>query len=152
MSRRNDLLYLDDMADHARLARRIAEKLGSYEACEADEFLKPGLIRELEVVGEASIHVSAEFRAAHSDWPWKELRDTRNRLIHGYADIKLRVVWDTVQNDLPGLIEKLEQVLSREDDPPASPEPEAGKKAPTPRGPSWRRPPKTTREGPDLDR
>jgi uncharacterized protein with HEPN domain len=116
MSRHNDLLYLDDMAKHARLARRFAEKLGSYEAFEADEFLQPGLIRELEVVGEASVHVSAQFCDAHPDWPWKEMRDTRNRLIHGYADVKLRVVWDTVQDDLPGLIEKLEQVLDKEDD------------------------------------
>lgn len=114
MSRHNDLLYLDDMADHARRARRIADRLGSYEAFEADEFLQPGLIRELEVVGEASIHVSQEFRQAHPDWPWKQMRDTRNRLIHGYANINLRVVWDTVQDDVPGLIEKIEAVLGKE--------------------------------------
>lgn len=151
MSRRNDLLYLDDIADHARRARRFAEKLGSHEAFEADEFLKPGLIRELEVVGEASIHVSAEFRAAHPQWPWKEMRDTRNRLIHGYADVKLRVVWDTVQDDLPGLIEKIEQVLGRQDAPQPSAEPQPGKIA---RHAPLRRqtPQNKKREGPDLDR
>ena len=62
------------------------------------------------------------------------MRDTRNQLIHGYAHVDLRVVWDTVQDDLAGLIEKLEQLLGREDAPPASPEPESSKKAPAHRG------------------
>ena len=96
--------------------------------------------------------MSDEFREAHQDWPWKQLRDTRNQLIHGYAYVDLRVVWDTVQDDLPGLIEKLEQVVGREDTPQPSPEPELGKKAPTHLVPSWRRPPKSNKEGPDLDR
>ena len=65
MSQHNDLLYLDDMADHARRALRIAQKLGTYESFKADEFLQPGLIRELEVMGEASTKVSDQFREAH---------------------------------------------------------------------------------------
>jgi len=153
MSRRSDSLHLKDMADHARKALRIAQSLQTYERFVEEDFLhQPALIRELEVTGEASIHVSDEFREAHQDWPWKQLRDTRNQLIHGYAYVDLRVVWDTVQDDLPGLIEKLEQVLGREDAPPASPEPESSKKAPAHHLPSWRRTPRSKREGPDLDR
>lgn len=113
MSRHNDLLYLDDMADHARHALRIAQNLGTYESFEADDFLQPGLIRELEVVGEASTKVSEQFRGAHQDWPWQQLRAMRNRLIHGYANVDLRVVWNTVHEDLPSLLEKLDLVLGK---------------------------------------
>ena len=76
-------------------------------------FLEAEFIREREVVGGASIHVSDEFRALHPDWPWKQMRDTRNQLIHGYAMVDLRVAWDTVREDLPGLLERLDQVLSQ---------------------------------------
>lgn len=113
MSQHNDLLYLDDMADHAGRALRIAQKLGTYESFEADEFLQPGLIRELEVIGEASTKVSDQFREAHQNWPWQQMRAMRNRLIHGYANVNLRVVWDTVQEDLPGLLEKIEMALGK---------------------------------------
>jgi uncharacterized protein with HEPN domain len=62
--------------EHARKALRIAESLQTYERFLAEEFLhQPALIRELEVVGEASIHVSDEFRESHLDWPWKQMRD-----------------------------------------------------------------------------
>ncbi len=96
----------------------VAQSLQTHERFVEEDFLhQPALIRELEVTGEASIHVSEEFREEHQDWPWKQLRDTRNHLIHGYAHVDMRVVWDTVQDDLPSLIEKLEQVLGREDAP-----------------------------------
>ena len=41
------------------------------------------------------------------------MRAMRNRLIHGYANVNLRVVWDTVQEDLPGLLEKIEMALGK---------------------------------------
>lgn len=84
MSRHSDHLYLWDMVEHAKRAVRIADSLQTYERFVEEDFLhQPALIRELEVVGEASIHVSEAFREAHQDWPWKELRDTRNHLIQG---------------------------------------------------------------------
>ena len=116
MSRHSDLLYLKDMAEHAHRAVRIAEGLKTFERFLEEDFLhQPALIRELEVVGEASIHVSDSFREAHQDWPWTQMRDTRNHLIHGYARVDMHVVWDTVQHDLPALIEKIDQVLERHD-------------------------------------
>lgn len=153
MSRHSDSLYLRHMAEHAKRAMRIADSLETYERFVEEEFLhQPALIRELEVVGEASIHVSEAFREAHQDWPWKELRDTRNHLIHGYAQVDLRVVWDTAHDDLPDLITKLEDVLGKE---PASwpePEVEQGEKATKRIVPSWRQAPRSEKEGPDLDR
>jgi len=97
--------------------------------------------------------VSAEFVTAHPDLSWSQMRGMRNVLIHGYADVDLRVVWDVVQDDLPGLSEKLEQVLGKEpkDASRAAPEPESGEKASVRHVPSWRRTPQSKRGG-DLDR
>ena len=153
MSRHSDLLYLRDMAEHAKRAVRIADSLQTFERFGEEEFLhQPALIRELEVVGEASIHVSEAFREAHQHWPWKELCDTRNHLIHGYAQVNLQVVWTTVQDDLPDLIAKLDDVFGKEHVSRPSPELEQGEKTPTRTTPSWRQAPKGEKEGPDLDR
>lgn len=111
MSQHNDLLYLDHMADHADRALRIAARLGTYAAFQDDEFLQPALIREVEVIGEASTHVSPQFKEAHANWPWRQMRAMRNELIHGYANINLAMVWNTVRDDLPELMRLLSEAL-----------------------------------------
>ncbi len=70
-------------------------------------------MRLLEVVGEAMAAVSAQTRQAHPDLPWKEASATRNRLIHGYFDIDLDLVWSTVTHDLPDLVAALEAIVER---------------------------------------
>jgi uncharacterized protein with HEPN domain len=55
--------------------------------------------------------VSAEFRDAHPEIPWREMIGLRHRLIHEYFRIDLRRVWDTVQRDLPKLITLIEPLV-----------------------------------------
>jgi uncharacterized protein with HEPN domain len=69
------------------------------------------LVRLLEVIGEAARGVSPEFRNSHPDLPWKNMVGMRDRLIHGYYDINLDVVWKTVTEDLPPLISQLEEII-----------------------------------------
>lgn len=102
------------MAEHARRALRIVRPLRTYERFLEDDLLhQPALIRELEVVGEASIHVSDEFRESHADWPWREMRDMRNQLIHGYASVDLGIVWDTARHGIPKLLRLLKRELGQ---------------------------------------
>jgi uncharacterized protein with HEPN domain len=70
------------------------------------------LIRLLEIIGEAANSVSEETQRAHPRVPWRKMVGLRNRLIHGYFNVNLDVVWDTVRNDLPDLIPALEEVLA----------------------------------------
>ena len=63
------------------------------------------------IVGEAAARIMAEdtaFAATHQNIPWRSIRGMRNRIPHGYFDVDLSVVWQTVQAELPGLIERLE--------------------------------------------
>ncbi|EQD50454.1 protein containing DUF86, partial [mine drainage metagenome] len=99
-----------------------------------------------------SIHVSESFRAAHQDWPWKQMRDTRNHLTHGYAKVDLHVVWDAVLDDLPDLIGKLEAVLGKEPPDAQQSSPDRDQTATARHVPSWRRTPQSEKEGPDRDR
>ncbi len=68
----------------------------------------------MEIVGEAASRVGAETREAHPSFPWREIVGMRNRLVHAYFEIDLRLVWDTVRNDLPPLIARLEPLVPPE--------------------------------------
>ena len=54
-------------------------------------------------IGELSGHLSDEYKAAHSDLPWREIKDTRNYYVHNYGGVDLNYVWTTLTSDLPAL-------------------------------------------------
>ena len=69
------------------------------------------LVRLLEIVGEASKKVSEEIRQRYPEIPWKQIAGTRDRLIHGYFDVDLDIIWSIVADDLLILIAKLGRIL-----------------------------------------
>lgn len=83
----------------------------SRSALDTDEQLTLALLRLLEIIGEAAKNVTAETRAAHPEIPWREIAGTRDRLIHGYFDVDLDVVWSIATGDLPRLVVSLEAIL-----------------------------------------
>ena len=66
----------------------------------------------LDAVREAARGISQEFRDSHPDLPWKSMVGMRDRLIHGYYDVNVDVVWETITEDLPPLIAQLEKIVS----------------------------------------
>ncbi|MBN2377329.1 MAG: DUF86 domain-containing protein [Sedimentisphaerales bacterium] len=81
------------------------------EELDSNRMLNLSLVRLLEIIGEAARGISEEFRQEHAELPWKKMVGMRDRLIHGYYDINLDVVWETVQEDLPDLIVWLSGIL-----------------------------------------
>jgi len=82
---------------------------------EGDRPLQCLLIRSLEVVGEAASRTSQTFREQHPDLPLRRMVGIRNRLIHAYFDIDMDVVWRTVTEELPGLIDQLHAIVAEEE-------------------------------------
>jgi len=106
----DDTVRIRHIRDAAREAATFSE--GHKRAdLDTDRMLNLSLVRLLEIIGEASRGVSAQFREAHPDLPWKSMTGMRDRLIHGYFDVNLDVVWETVTNDLPSLIAQLEKIV-----------------------------------------
>ena len=82
----------------------------------ADKRTQQAVIMSLIIIGEAATKVMdshAKFTLAHAQVPWRSMRGMRNRIAHGYFDINLDVVWDTVQTALPELLAQLS--LARRD-------------------------------------
>jgi uncharacterized protein with HEPN domain len=73
------------------------------------------VMKALETIGEAAARVSEPTRAAHPEIPWREIIGMRHHLVHGYFEVDLDKMWDTVQNDLPPLIAKLEPLVPPEE-------------------------------------
>jgi uncharacterized protein with HEPN domain len=78
---------------------------------DSDRKLVHSLVRLLEITGEAAAQVSKELRDSASSIPWPVLTGMRNRLIHAYFSINLDVVWSTSTEDIPPLIEELNNLL-----------------------------------------
>ena len=84
----------------------------SRSSLDADEKLTLALVHLLEILGEAAGKVSQGFRQQHPEIPWNRVSGIRNRLIHGYFDIDLDIVWETITTRLPELISQLKKLVA----------------------------------------
>jgi len=75
-----------------------------------DRLLQLALTRLIEIVGEAANRVSEQTQAQCVSVPWRQIIDTRNRLIHGYDVIDLDILWNTIRIDIPQLAASLEAI------------------------------------------
>jgi uncharacterized protein with HEPN domain len=111
--RKDDLVRVRHILDAAREATAFVEGRSRTDLA-ADRMLNLALVRLLEVIGEAVRGIAQESRDAHTEIPWKKMAGMRDRLIHGYFDVNMDVVWETVTVDLSPLIGQLQQLLSTE--------------------------------------
>src|SRR5512138_194075 len=112
---RRDDAYLLDILIAARKALKFVEGIDRNNF-EDNELVQNAVMRPLEIIGEASAKISKEFRKTHPDIPWREMVGLRNRLIHEYFRINFGAVWDTINKDLPALIEIIEPLVPKEDE------------------------------------
>lgn len=108
-----DDAYLLDILIAARAAIRFLEGL-TWEAFEQSELHQNAVMRPLEIIGEAARRVSRDTQDAHPEIPWDQMIGMRNRLIHEYFRVNLVTVWETVQDDLPPLINLIEPLVPPE--------------------------------------
>jgi uncharacterized protein with HEPN domain len=78
---------------------------------DTDELLALGVVRLIEILGEAASQITEETRVHYPQVQWQDIADMRNRVIHGYFSIELDIVWNTVTENIPPLIAALETIL-----------------------------------------
>lgn len=104
--------YLEHMQQAAIDACSFVDGLGKDDFLE-DKRTQQAVIMSLIIMGEAATKVMegyATFTEQHANVPWRSMRGMRNRIAHGYFDINLDVVWETVQTALPELLKQLPAV------------------------------------------
>lgn len=106
-----DQLYLESIRD---CLERIAEYTAAGEqSFLASRLIQDGVIRNLEVIGEATKNLSSDLRTANPEIPWRQIAGMRDVLIHDYLKVNLARVWRTVASDLPPLREAVQRLLKR---------------------------------------
>ena len=108
--RSDDIIRLQHMLDAAREAIGFARGKTRSDL-DRDRMLTLALVKDIEIIGEASTKVSGEARTEHPGIPWLDIAGMRNRLIHAYFDINLDILWQTVTEDLPALVKELEKAM-----------------------------------------
>ena len=107
------------VADHLDHMLEAAQQACSYvEGMSKDNFLldkrtQQAVILNLILIGEEATKLLRDneaFAQQHSQVPWRNMKGMRNRITHGYFEINLETVWETVQSALPRLIEQLPAV------------------------------------------
>jgi len=108
----DDVIRMRHMADAAQEAIEFAT--GRIRAdLDIDRMLVRALTKDIEIIGEAAARVTLETRWAFPSIPWPSIITMRNRLIHGYFDIDLDLVWSTVAEDIPPLLAEIKNLLPR---------------------------------------
>lgn len=96
---RHILMALDNISEF--LEGKSAEDFLS------DKLLYFGVVKNLEIIGEASYMLTPEFHTEHPRTSWQDMIRMRHILVHGYYQIDSRIIWDTIVNDLPVLREQI---------------------------------------------
>ena len=68
-----------------------------------NELIQDAVIRNIEIIGEATKKISSDLKSQYKEIPWKEMSGMRDKLIHDYFGVDVEVVWKTVKEDIPYL-------------------------------------------------
>ncbi|MFC1807572.1 DUF86 domain-containing protein [Candidatus Omnitrophota bacterium] len=110
MKKRDDTVYLRHIAD---AITRIEEYLADVDQPTfiKTPLLQDGVIRQIEIIGEATKRISVDVKGKHVSIPWKDIAGMRDKLIHDYFGVDNDAVWSTAKRDIPALKTEIKRIL-----------------------------------------
>ena len=103
--------YVEDILDAMDKAELLLQDV-TYDQFEDDFRINFAVVRALEIIGEATKRLPLSLRKAYPEIPWKNIAGMRDRLVHGYDTVDLRIVWDVVRVDIPQIKPQIQQILA----------------------------------------
>ena len=113
MTKHESLPYLEHIIDAVNDIESFTKGLTKSKFLK-NKLRQSAVIRQLEIIGEASKNLPENFREKYSEVEWKKIAGTRDKIIHHYFGIDLNTVWDIVKKDLPDLKRKIIAILKAE--------------------------------------
>lgn len=102
---------LEDIVEYSNNVLKILEGV-EFEHFETDILVYYSTMKNVEIVGEAAYMLTKEFKAAHSEIPWKQVEGMRHVLVHGYSQVLPRILWNTAKQDIPAIKRQVESYLT----------------------------------------
>ena len=110
---RSERLYLSDISEAAEAIQRYVAGR-SFDEFVADDVLRRAVLQRLTEIGEASAHLSRDFRTRYPDIEWTDIVAFRNIAVHAYFAVNWQIVWVTATRDVPNLAKSIAEILNRE--------------------------------------
>lgn len=110
MVEKTDLLYLNHMRDACAQIQKYLDGVDK-DKFETEKLIQDGVIRQLEIVGEAARKVSVNTRSPYRNINWKDIVGMRDKLIHDYTGVDLDIVWESATKFVPELLKNIEEIL-----------------------------------------
>lgn len=107
---KQDSIYLEHILDEITFLTSHVENL-VFEDLLEDELLQRGVIRSLEIIGEASKNVSLELKELYPEIEWKMMAAMRDKLIHRYFQVNWKIVWNVLTTEIPILQAQIEKIF-----------------------------------------
>jgi uncharacterized protein with HEPN domain len=104
-------VYVEDIIDAINSIEEYTRDL-TYEGFVKDKRTVDAVVRNFEIVGEATKHIPERVRKEYTSVPWRDMAGMRDRLIHGYFGVNLDVVWKTIKERLPIVKPLVEEALA----------------------------------------
>ncbi|MDD5459463.1 MAG: DUF86 domain-containing protein [Phycisphaerae bacterium] len=108
---RDTLIYIKDIIAAIDSIDQFVEGMDFYQFSQDDKTAS-AVIQKLQIIGEAVKNVPADIRQKYCDIRWKEMAGMRDKLIHQYFGMKMELLWETIQNDLPPLRIPLLEIIN----------------------------------------
>lgn len=109
--RKDNLVYVDDILSAIKKINKFCKGIEKEDFMK-NELLMDAVVRNLEIIGEASSKLTAPFRERYKGVEWRKIIGMRNRIIHAYDTVNFEIIWDVVREDLPELKKKLKAIVS----------------------------------------
>jgi uncharacterized protein with HEPN domain len=113
MTTKDNNVYLKHIID---AIKRIEEYTGSTDSLTffKTPIIQDGVIRQIEIIGEATKNLSSALRDKYPSIPWQDIAGMRDKLIHDYFGVDIDAVWETVKKDIPNLKVEISSILLKE--------------------------------------
>ena len=109
MGKHEDHVYIGHILESIEKTEKYLDGY-SFEQFENDDRTIDAIVRNFEIIGEASNNISSAFKELHPEVDFRSATSMRNRLAHGYDDIDLKTVWDAVMQDFPALKKSIKDI------------------------------------------
>ena len=110
MSKRTPKLLLEDIIESAEKILQYTNGI-SFEEFSKDNKTVDAVIRNFEIIGEASNLLSDEIKDKYSEIDWHRIRGFRNRIVHDYFGVDLQIIWKIILDQIPGLISEISKII-----------------------------------------